>query len=141
MLLRGPANLWDKLERIIKGMSSFEQTGGQITVQHAHAQELPFENDMFDAIITDPPYYDNIYYSILADFFYAWKRILLQKVEPILFSSEQTDTKYELVASSRRQGKGKDAHQSYCIELKQAFKEAARVLKPDGVFFIYSLVL
>ncbi|MFR5048750.1 MAG: DUF1156 domain-containing protein [Faecalispora sporosphaeroides] len=139
MLLRGPANLWDKLERIIKGMSSFEQTGGQITVQHAHAQELPFENDMFDAIITDPPYYDNIYYSILADFFYAWKRILLQKVEPILFSSEQTDTKYELVASSRRQGKGKDAHQSYCIELKQAFKEAARVLKPDGVFsFIYS---
>mgnify|MGYP001426164670 CR=1 FL=1 len=137
MLLRGPANIWDKLERIIKGISSFEHTDGQITIQHAHAQELPFDDDMFDAIITDPPYYDNIYYSILADFFYVWKRILLQRVEPELFSSKQTDTKYELVASSKRQGR--DAHEYYCIELQQAFKEAARVIKPDGVFsFIYS---
>lgn len=139
MLLKGPANIWDKLNRIVKGVSSFQQTTGSVTIEHAHAQELPFENNMFDAIVTDPPYYDNIYYSILADFFYAWKRILLQKIEPELFSNDQTDTKFELVASSRREGKGKDAHESYCIELKQAFKEAARVIKPDGVFsFIYS---
>lgn len=139
MLLKGPANIWDKLNRIVKGVSSFQHTTGKVTVEHAHAQDLPFETDMFDAIVTDPPYYDNIYYSILADFFYAWKRILLQKIEPELFSNDQTDTKYELVASSRREGKGKDAHESYCIELKQAFKEAARVIKPDGVFsFIYS---
>lgn len=137
MLLRGPANIWDKLNRIVKGVSSFQHTTGTVTVEHAHAQDLPFEENMFDAIVTDPPYYDNIYYSILADFFYSWKRILLQKIEPELFNNNQTDTKYELVASSRR--KGKDAHKSYCIELKQAFKEAARVIKPDGVFsFIYS---
>jgi putative DNA methylase len=139
MLLHGPANIWDKLNRIVKGVSSFEHTEGTITIEHAHAQELPFANDMFDAIVTDPPYYDNIYYSILADFFYAWKRILLQKIEPDLFSNVHTDIEFELVASSRRQGKGKDAHESYCIELKQAFSEAARVIKPDGVFsFIYS---
>ncbi len=139
MLLHGPANLWDKLDRIVKGVSSFTHSDGKITIEHAHAQELPFDNDMFDAIVTDPPYYDNIYYSILADFFYAWKRILLQKVAPELFTQNITDTKYELVASSRREGKGADAHESYCIELKQAFKEAARVIKPDGVFsFIYS---
>lgn len=139
MLLRGPANIWDKLKRIVKGVSSFTHTDGQITIEHAHAQELPFSDNMFDAIVTDPPYYDNIYYSILADFFFAWKRIILQQIEPELFSVEQTDTKYELVASTRRQGKGKNAHESYCIELKQAFQEAARVIKPDGVFsFIYS---
>ncbi len=139
MLLNGPANIWDKLKRIVKGVSSFEHSNGTITIQHAHAQELPFDNDTFDAIITDPPYYDNIYYSILADFFYAWKRIILQKIEPSLFANEITDNKYELVASTRRQGKGNNAHESYCIELKQAFSEAARVIKPDGVFsFIYS---
>lgn len=139
MLLDGPANIWDKLKRIVNGVSSFEHTDGKIVVEHAHAQALPYEDEMFDAIVTDPPYYDNIYYSILADFFYSWKRIVLSRIEPDLFGCGQTDTQYELVASSHRQGKGKDAHESYCIELTQAFKEAARVLKPDGVFsFIYS---
>ena len=139
MLLHGPANIWDKLKRIVKGVSSFIHTDGKITIEHAHAQDLPFSNNMFDAIVTDPPYYDNIYYSVLADFFFAWKRIILQQIEPDLFSIERTDTKYELVASTRRQGKGRNAHESYCIELKQAFKEATRVIKPDGVFsFIYS---
>lgn len=139
MLLHGPANIWDKLKRIVKGVSSFSHTDGQITIEHAHAQELPFSDNMFDAIVTDPPYYDNVYYSVLADFFFAWKRIILQEIEPDLFTVEQTDTAYELVASTHRQGKGKDAHESYCIELKQAFQEAARVIKPDGVFsFIYS---
>lgn len=139
MLLHGPANIWDKLDRIIKGVSSFKHTEGKISIKHAHAQDLPFEDNMFDAIVTDPPYYDNIYYSILADFFYAWKRMILQKIEPELLSAAQTDTKYELVASSRRQGKGKNAHESYCTELIHAFREAARVIKNDGVFsFIYS---
>ena len=139
MLLNGPANIWDKLKRIVNGVSSFQKTGGEVVVEHAHAQQLPYADNMFDAIVTDPPYYDNIYYSVLADFFFAWKRIVLKFIEPELFECDQTDTQYELVASTHRQGKGRDAHESYCIELIQAFQEAARVLKPDGVFsFIYS---
>lgn len=139
MVLHGPANLWDKLKRIVKGMSSFCHSDSRITVRHAHAQELPFEDERFDAIITDPPYYDNIYYSILADFFYSWKKMLLCHVEPELFHTRSTDTKYELVASSRREGKGSNAHESYCLELKQAFQEAARVIRNDGIFsFVYS---
>ena len=139
MLLHGPANLWDKLDRIVKGVSTFRSGGGAVTVRHAHAQRLPFADGMFDAIVTDPPYYDNIYYSILADFFYAWKRILLRQVAPDLFAGKQTDAEYELVASARRQGNDGNAHESYCRELKRAFSEAARVIKPDGVFsLVYS---
>ena len=137
--LKGPANLWDKLARIVKGVQSFENCSGTITVKHAHAQELPFEDDYFDAIVTDPPYYDNIYYSILADFFYAWKKPILNKIEPELFAKSKTDFKYELVASSRRVKEGQSAHDEYCKQLCMAFKEASRVLKEDGVFsFVYS---
>ena len=138
-VLGGPANLWDKLKRICKGVKSFENCKGSITIKHAHAQQLPFEDNFFDAIVTDPPYYDNIYYSILADFFYAWKKPLLQKIEPELFATKITDYNYELVASSRRVEEGQSAHEEYCKQLSMAFSEAARVLKDDGVFsFVYS---
>ncbi len=138
-VLNGPANLWDKLKRICKGVHSFEHCDGKVTIQHAHAQQLPFEDKFFDAIVTDPPYYDNIYYSILADFFYAWKKILLRKIEPELFSTTITDYNYELVASSRRVEEGQSPHEEYCKQLNLAFEEAARVLKDDGVFsFVYS---
>lgn len=138
-VLGGPANLWDKLKRICKGVKSFENCKGNITIKHAHAQQLPFEDNFFDAIVTDPPYYDNIYYSILADFFYAWKKPLLQKIEPELFATKITDYNYELVASSRRVEEGQSAHEEYCKQLSMAFSEAARVLKDDGVFsFVYS---
>lgn len=43
-LLKGPANLWDKLERIIKGIQSFEGSTGEIHIQKAHAQNLPFKD-------------------------------------------------------------------------------------------------
>ena len=131
--------MWDKLKRICKGVKSFENCKGSITIKHAHAQQLPFEDNFFDAIVTDPPYYDNIYYSILADFFYAWKKPLLQKIEPELFATKITDYNYELVASSRRVEEGQSAHEEYCKQLSMAFSEAARVLKDDGVFsFVYS---
>lgn len=138
-LLNGPANLWDKLKRIIKGVKSFVNCKGTISIQHAHAQELPFEDNFFDAIVTDPPYYDNIYYSILADFFYSWKKILLSELEPDLFQKGITDYDYELVASSRRAAPGCSPHEEYCKQLGKAFNEAARVLKSDGVFtLVYS---
>ncbi len=138
-VLKGPANLWDKLNRIIKGVRSFENSQGTITIKHAHAQDLPYPDHFFDAIVTDPPYYDNIYYSILADFFYAWKKPLLQKIEPELFSGNITDYNYELVASSRRVKENQSAHEEYCKQLNMAFSEAARVLKNNGIFsFIYS---
>ena len=138
-ILKGPANLWAKLERIVSGAKSIRRFSQSAHVQHAYAQALPFADEFFDAIVTDPPYYDNIYYNILADFFYAWKRILLRSVEPDLFAAAVTDNSRELVASKFRSETAEQAHEDYCEQLALALREAERVLKPDGVFsFVYS---
>jgi putative DNA methylase len=138
-LLSGPANLWSKLDRIVAGAGSIPLFPHQPNVRKAYAQDLPFEDDFFDAIVTDPPYYDNIYYTALADFFFAWKRLLLKDVAPELFTESATDSSRELVASKFRSLTSEQAHADYCDQLKLAFREAARVLRPDGVFsFVYS---
>ncbi len=41
-------------------------------VQRGDAQHLAFEDETFDAVIVDPPYYDAIQYGDLSDFFYVW---------------------------------------------------------------------
>lgn len=136
---RGPANLWDKLERIIQGAIRADELKGTAEVIRGSAQELPFPDDHFDAIVTDPPYYDNLYYSVLADFFYSWKRLLLRKISPDLFARRATTIEGELVASIQRWGDRETAHEWYCAELSRALVEASRVLKPEGVLaLIYS---
>lgn len=138
-LANGPANLWSKLDRVLDGLEPLALLKSPVNVQHATAQKMPFEDNFFDAIVTDPPYYDNIFYSVLADFFYAWKRILFSKVAPDLFASVATDNHSELVASTFRSGNPKDAHLDYVRNLSFALNEAARTLKADGVFsFVYS---
>ncbi len=135
----GPANLWSKLNRIVAGTSSLVNMASTVTVKKAFAQDLPFDDGFFDAIVTDPPYYDNLYYNILADFFYSWKRLLFKEIEPKLFTQSTTDSSRELVASSFRSGDDRKAHADYCRELGLAVNEAARVLRPDGVFcLVYS---
>lgn len=138
-LSRGPGNLRAKLQRIVKGALAIGRFSNPAHIRHAHAQNLPYENDCFDAIITDPPYYDNIYYSALADFFFAWKRLLLHKIDPDLFETKSTDSERELVASAKKFGSPAKAHEIYCEQLARAIGEAERVIKPGGIFsFIYS---
>ena len=53
-------------------------------------------------IVTDPPYYDNIEYSYLSDFFYVWYRPILQEFYPDLFTTMLVPKNNELVASTTR---------------------------------------
>lgn len=53
-------------------------------------------------ISTDPPYYDNIGYADLSDFFYVWLRQSLNSVYPSLFATVLTPKKQELIASAHR---------------------------------------
>lgn len=135
----GPANLWSKLQRLVAGCKSLASAKSPVTVRKAYAQQLPFDDESFDAIVTDPPYYDNIYYNVLADFFYAWKRLLFRGLTTTLFNEVVTDSSRELVASKFRSGSNAEAHQDYCREFGYAIREASRVLRKNGLFcLVYS---
>lgn len=136
-VLSGPANLWDKLERILAAVAATPRFETKPKVHQGRAQKLPFKGATFDAVVTDPPYYDNIYYNILADFFYAWKKPVLEDLCPELFNEGQCGEEDELVSSQFR--RGKDAHSWYCAQLTQCLQEVTRVLKPDGILsFVFA---
>lgn len=56
-------------------------------------------SDSQTVVSTDPPYYDNVPYSNLSDFFYIWMRLCLRHVYPDIFATRQTPKEDELVAS------------------------------------------
>jgi putative DNA methylase len=88
---------------------------------------------MLDAIITDPPYYDNISYADLSDFFYVWLKRNIGFLYPEHFSTPLTPKKQEAIMSTHRHNKNKAvAKQIYEAMMAQAFSEAYRILKPDA---------
>ena len=130
----GPANLWDKLDRIIKAKKSFIKGSIQPHIIQAKAQDIPFEDNYFDLIVTDPPYYDNIFYSVLSNFFYTWKKVLFEKIDPLLFKRQTTTIDGELVSSTYRNVDSTTAHLSYVTNFTKAISEIERVSKEDGLF-------
>lgn len=112
-----------------------ENNGNSIipTVTQASATELPYPDNYFDAVFTDPPYYDNVPYSYLSDFFYVWLKRSIGDLYPDLFMTPLTPKSKEIVAYSHGGG-GFEAGKKYFEDmLRKAFKEIARVLKPDGI--------
>lgn len=102
-------------------------------VTQASATSLPFEDAFFDAVLTDPPYYDNVPYSYLSDFFYVWLKRSIGHLYPDLFSTPLTPKSQEIVAYSNREDATDGGKQFFEDMLKKAFFEIARVLKPNGI--------
>ena len=82
-------------------------------------------------ISTDPPYYDNIGYADLSDFFYVWMRRSLAKVWPDLFRRLATPKTEELVAMPYRHN-GRDAAEAFFMEGMGQALTAMRNAATDG---------
>ena len=106
------------------------------TVTHSSATSIPYPNEFFDAVFTDPPYYDNVPYSYLSDFFYVWLKRTLADVYPELFSTPLTPKRNEIVAYSHGPGGFEEGKRFFEESLKLSFQEIHRVLKPNGVVVI-----
>ncbi len=103
---------------------------------HGTATELPYPDNHFDALFTDPPYYDNVNYAVLSDFFYVWLKRTISDLHPDLFATPLTPKSQEMVADAYRAGSREAAKQQFEAMLEQAFREMHRVLKPDGIAII-----
>jgi putative DNA methylase len=101
-------------------------------VFQSSATSLSYPDDYFDAIVTDPPYYDNIPYSYLSDFFYVWLKRTVGDQYPDLFATPLTPKSEEIVAYSHIAGieNGKRLFEE---RLSEAFREIHRLLRPDGI--------
>jgi len=92
---------------------------------------LPLPDASFDAVITDPPYYDNISYADLSDFFYVWLKRSIGFLYPNDLGGQLTPKRNEaVVAPYRHHGRKDDARAFYEQMMAGAFAEAHRVLKP-----------
>lgn len=74
-------------------------------------------------VSTDPPYYDNVPYSNLSDFFYIWMRVCLREVFPSVFATRQTPKEDELVASHSLYENIDDAMRHFTVGMTQALRQ------------------
>ncbi len=90
-----------------------------------------------DVVVMHPPYYDNVMYAELSDFFYVWLKRTAGHVFPELFRRVLTDKENEAVANPARHRGQKGARalaaRDYRERMGVIFAECHRVLKPDGL--------
>lgn len=101
--------------------------GGEYTLHQDDVREMDLDDD-YDAIITDPPYYDNVVYSEVSDFFYVWQRLLLAD-EYSSFDAELTPREESIV---KNPSLGKSAA-DYETELQQSISQLRQALTDDGI--------
>jgi putative DNA methylase len=108
---------------------------GQGTVKQDDAQSQSVSADKI--ISTDPPYYDNIGYADLSDFFYVWLRRSLRPVFPDLFATLAVPKAEELVATPYRHGSKEKAEAFFLDGMTQAMHRLAEQAHPAFPVTIY----
>ena len=88
-------------------------------------------------VSTDPPYYDNIGYADLSDFFYVWLRRSLRPVFPALFATLAVPKAEELVATPYRHGSKEKAERFFLDGMGKAMCRLSEQAHPDFPVSIY----
>jgi len=92
--------------------------------------EEPLDH-VFDAVVTDPPYYAAVSYADLSDFFYVWLRLLVGDKYPA-FEPELSPKAGEIVQHVRDDKSRKSEKEKYENGMASAFKQMERVLTDEG---------
>jgi putative DNA methylase len=112
-----------------------------IRLFNSSADALPLPDASVDCVVMDPPYYDNVMYAELSDFFYVWLKRTAGLLYPDLFISYLTDKDREAIANPAKfagqKGGGKNlAGRDYQQRMAAIFKEQRRLLKSDGIMTV-----
>lgn len=123
------------LEYQVKCLQKTSNTSIAGFAEQADAQTQSISRDK--VVSTDPPYYDNIGYADLSDFFYVWLRRNLRDIYPKLFATLATPKDDELVATPYRHGGKAEAEQFFLSGMTEAMHNLAAQTHPAFPVTIY----
>jgi putative DNA methylase len=123
-------NFLGQVEYLAKALERVPAHGSALIRQFDAAAPHTWDGPVL--VCTDPPYYDNVPYADLSDFFYVWLRRCLAKIEPEFFSTILVPKAQELIAEPARH-KGWDAAAAFFENgLRKAFENMLAV--QDGAY-------
>lgn len=135
----GSCGNWEdaSIQWIAKAVSDLPYSGiGDV----GHADARVFDPRVRVCISTDPPYYDNVGYADLSDFFYVWLRRMLRGRLPDLFATMQVPKREELVATPYRHGGKEQAEEFFLEGMNRALANMARSSRDDipaAIFYAF----
>lgn len=95
---------------------------GGVALSCGDAAHTGLADKSIDFVVTDPPFFDNVHYSELADFFYAWQRLYPRGIV------------HHNGTTTRQKGEVQDTNStSFSLKLRRVFEECNRVLKKEGL--------
>jgi putative DNA methylase len=133
--LSGSSGSWQNaVDQVVNTISLFKTN---IAAQVAQADAQTQSISIHKVISTDPPYYDNIGYADLSDFFYVWLRYSLRSVFANLLATMATPKEQELVATPYRHGGKQQAEAFFLTGMTQAMQRLAQQGHPAFPVTIY----
>ena len=127
LLSASTGSVSSQLDYVCKALGATPATRKGV-VDQADAAARSFEGVLIN---TDPPYYDNVPYADLADFFYVWLRRTLRTIYPELFSTLLAPKAEELVANPQRQGGRAEAKDFFENGFRNVFAHARETAHND----------
>jgi putative DNA methylase len=122
------------LANLIKALERLPGVGlGHVIQADAQTQRISFRK----TISTDPPYYDNVGYGDLSDFFYVWLRRTLKPIFPALLSTIAVPKDEELIAAPHRHGSKGKAEAFFLNGMTLAMHGLAEQAHPEMPITIY----
>jgi putative DNA methylase len=111
-------NFLGQVDYLIDAIAQLPAKGDAVVRQLDAAAEMDRRTGM---VCTDPPYYDNVPYADLSDFFYIWHRRCLSRIYPDLYSTLLVPKSLELIAEPARQGSWDAAADFFEAGLRRSF--------------------
>ena len=127
-------DFFTSLKNMMRVLDGFRHEGlGVVNQVDAATQSLSSDK----VVSTDPPYYDNIGYADLSDFFYVWMRRSLRNIYPALFGTMAVPKAEELVATPYRHGSKEKAETFFMDGMTRAIHNLAVQAHPAFPVSIY----
>lgn len=127
----------DFLVSLFNMMRVLERLGGGLPGKAVQADAQTQTLSAGKTVSTDPPYYNNIGYADLSDFFYIWLRPALRSFLPSLFATVAVPKAEELVATPYRHGGAEKAEAFFLLGMTQAMASLATQAHPANPTTIF----